>query len=144
MIDKGHLSGLHYIQSDAENLAFAEDSFDRAIISFGLRNVTRIDKALESMYQIMRSGGKLLVLEFSKPIIPLLDRMYNEYSFRIIPAIGEIVVNDRESYRYLVESIRQHPDQETLADMMADSGFERVEYFNLSGGIVALHSGWKM
>lgn len=144
MIDKGHLSGLHYIQSDAENLAFAEDSFDRAIISFGLRNVTRIDKALESMYQIMRSGGKLLVLEFSKPIIPLLDRMYNEYSFRIIPAIGEIVVNDRESYRYLVESIRQHPDQETLADMMADAGFERVEYFNLSGGIVAMHSGWKM
>lgn len=144
MIDNGHLGGIHYIQSDAENLAFAEDSFDRAVISFGLRNVTRIDRALESMYRIMRTGGKLLVLEFSKPIIPLLDRIYSEYSFKVIPAIGEIVVKDRQSYQYLVESIRRHPDQEALADMMADAGFERVEYFNLTGGIVAMHCGWKL
>lgn len=144
MIDKGHLSGFSYVQSDAENLAFAQDSFDRAIISFGLRNVTRIETALESMYQIIRPGGKLLVLEFSKPIIPLLDRIYSEYSFRVIPAIGELVVRDRESYQYLIESIRQHPNQDTLADMMADAGFERVEYFNLSGGIVAMHTGWKL
>ena len=96
------------------------------------------------MYRIMRPGGRLVVLEFSKPVLPVLNRIYHEYSFRMIPAIGEIVARDRASYQYLVESIRQHPDQDTLADMMAQAGFERVEYFNLTGGIVALHRGWKM
>lgn len=144
MIDHGHLSGINYVQADAENLAFAEDSFDRIIISFGLRNVTRIGKALQSMFQITRPGGRLVVLEFSKPVIPALDKIYHEYSFRIIPAIGEIVARDRASYQYLVESIRQHPDQDTLADLMAQAGFERVEYFNLTGGIVALHIGHKL
>ncbi len=144
MIDHGHLAHISYVQSDAENLAFMQSSFDRVIISFGLRNVTRIGKALESMYQVARPGGRLVVLEFSKPAIPLLDRIYREYSFKIIPAIGELVARDRASYQYLVESIQHHPDQDTLADMMAQAGFERVEYFNLTGGIVALHLGWKL
>ena len=144
MIDHGYLDRIHYVQSDAEGLAFAEHSFDRVVISFGLRNVTRIDAALESMYKIIRPGGRLLVLEFSKPVIPLLEKIYSEYSFKIIPALGEIVTRDRGSYQYLVESIRQHPDQETLADMMADAGFERVDYYNLTGGIVALHMGRKI
>ena len=144
MLDHGHLARFSYVQSDAENLAFSEDSFDRVIISFGLRNVTRINQALESMHQVMRPGSRLLVLEFSKPVIPLLEKIYHEYSFRVIPAIGQIVARDRDSYRYLVESIRQHPDQDTLADMMAQAGFERVEYFNLTGGIVAMHVAWKL
>ncbi|MXW47292.1 MAG: bifunctional demethylmenaquinone methyltransferase/2-methoxy-6-polyprenyl-1,4-benzoquinol methylase UbiE, partial [Gammaproteobacteria bacterium] len=95
-------------------------------------------------YQVMRPGSRLLVLEFSKPVIPLLEKIYHEYSFRVIPTIGKIVARDRDSYQYLVESIRQHPDQETLADMMAQAGFERVEYFNLTGGIVAMHVAWKL
>ncbi len=144
MIDHGHLAGFSYVQSDAENLAFADSSFDRVIISFGLRNVTRIDQALESMHRVLSAGGRFMVLEFSKPVIPLLNRIYHEYSFKVIPTIGEIVARDRESYQYLVESIRQHPDQDTLADMMAETGFERVEYFNLTGGIVAMHVGWKL
>ena len=144
MLDHGHLARFSYVQSDAENLAFAESSFDRVIISFGLRNVTRINQALESMYQVMRPGSRLLVLEFSKPVIPLLEKIYHQYSFRVIPTIGKIVARDRDSYQYLVESIRQHPDQETLADMMAQAGFERVEYFNLTGGIVAMHVAWKL
>ncbi len=144
MLDHGHLAGISYVQADAENLAFAEDSFDRIIISFGLRNVTRIDQALLSMFKIARPGGRVVILEFSKPVIPALDRIYHEYSFKVIPAIGEIVARDRASYQYLVESIQQHPDQDTLADMMAQAGFERVEYFNLSGGIVALHTGRKL
>ena len=144
MLDQGFLKRISYVQADAENLAFADHSFDRIIISFGLRNVTRIENALESMYRIMRPGGRLVVLEFSKPVLPLLNRIYHEYSFKMIPTIGELVARDRASYQYLVESIRQHPDQDTLADMMAQAGFERVEYFNLTGGIVALHRGWKM
>lgn len=144
MLDHGHLARFSYVQSDAENLALAEGIFDRVIISFGLRNVTRISQALESMYRVMRPGSRLLVLEFSKPVIPLLEKIYHEYSFRVIPAIGQIVARDRDSYQYLVESIRQHPDQDTLADMMAQAGFERVEYFNLTGGIVAMHVAWKL
>jgi len=144
MIDEGHLACINYAQSDAEELVFADDYFDRIIISFGLRNVTRIPTALESMYRITRPGGRLVLLEFSKPIIPVIEKVYREYSFRIIPALGELVARDRASYQYLVESIQQHPDQDTLADMMAKAGFERVEYFNLTGGIVALHLGWKM
>ena len=144
MIDQGRLDRFRYVQCDAENLAFAENSFDRVVISFGLRNVTRIASALQSMYQVTRPGGRLLVLEFSKPIIPLLEKVYNEYSFKVIPMLGELVAKDRASYQYLVESIRQHPDQETLADMLAEAGFERVEYYNLTGGIVAMHLGRKL
>ncbi len=144
MIDQGYLDKLQCVQTDAENLSFADDSFDCVMISFGLRNVTRIDAALQSMYRVTRCGGRLLILEFSKPIIPTLEKIYDRYSFDIIPRLGQWVASDRESYQYLVESIRKHPDQEALASMMAQAGFERVEYHNLSGGIVALHIGWKM
>ncbi len=144
LIDHGFLGEAACVQTDAEQLAFAEDSFDTVVVSFGLRNVTRIDKALASMFRVARPGGRLLILEFSKPAYSFLNNLYDAYSFNIIPALGQIVTRDRESYQYLVESIRKHPDQETLADMMANAGFERVEYFNLSGGIVALHVGRKI
>ena len=144
MIDQGYLNRLQCVQTDAEDLAFAEHSFDCVVISFGLRNVTRIDRALSSMYRVARSGGRLLILEFSKPVIPLLEKLYDQYSYNVIPRLGEFVTSDRESYQYLVESIRKHPNQEKLADMMAEAGFERVEFHNLTGGIVALHVGWKI
>ena len=144
MIDHGFVGKVQCVQADAESLAFAEDSFDCVIISFGLRNVTRINEALSSMYRVTRPGGRLLILEFSKPVIPLLENIYDRYSFNVIPRLGEAVAGDRDSYQYLVESIRRHPDQDTLADMMAEAGFERVEFHNLTGGIVALHIGWKI
>ena len=144
MIDHGFVGKVQCVQADAESLAFAEDSFDCVIISFGLRNVTRINEALSSMYRVTRPGGRLLILEFSKPVIPLLEKIYDRYSFNVIPRLGEAVAGDRDSYQYLVESIRRHPDQDTLADMMAEAGFERVEFHNLTGGIVALHIGWKI
>ena len=96
------------------------------------------------MYRVTRIGGRLVILEFSKPVIPLLEKLYDQYSFAVIPRLGETVAGDRQSYQYLVESIRKHPDQEKLANMMADAGFERIQYHNLTGGIVALHIGWKL
>lgn len=143
LIDHGYVDNISCVQSDAQNLSFASNSFDVVVISFGLRNVTRIDKALESMFDVVQIGGRVLILEFSKPVIPVLEKLYDAYSFNVIPRLGQWVLNDRESYQYLVESIRRHPDQETLADMMADAGFERVEYHNLAGGIVAIHIGRK-
>ena len=143
LIDHGYVGNISCVQSDAQNLSFASNSFDVVVISFGLRNVTRIDKALESMFDVVQIGGRVLILEFSKPVIPVLEKLYDAYSFNVIPRLGQWVLNDRESYQYLVESIRRHPDQETLADMMADAGFERVEYHNLAGGIVAIHIGRK-
>ena len=144
MIDHGFIGKIQCVQTDAENLAFADDSFDCVIISFGLRNVTRISEALKSMFRVTRVGGRVLILEFSKPIVPMLEKIYDRYSFSVIPRLGEAVAADRESYQYLVESIRKHPDQDTLASMMVDAGFERVEFHNLTGGIVALHVGRKL
>ena len=144
MIDHGFIGKVKCVQTDAESLAFADDSFDCVIISFGLRNVTRISEALSSMFRVTRVGGRVLILEFSKPIIPMLEKIYDRYSFSVIPRLGEAVAADRESYQYLVESIRKHPDQDTLASMMVDAGFERVEFHNLTGGIVALHVGRKL
>ena len=144
MIDHGFIGKVQCVQTDAENLAFADDCFDCVIISFGLRNVTRISEALSSMFRVTRVGGRVLILEFSKPIIPMLEKIYDRYSFSVIPRLGEVVAADRESYQYLVESIRKHPDQDTLASMMVDAGFERVEFHNLTGGIVALHVGRKL
>lgn len=143
LIDKGIVSNVSYVQADAESLSFSNNSFDRITIAFGLRNVTRQDKALQSMYRILKPGGKLLILEFSCVQSPFLRRLYDFYSFKIIPKIGEWIANDRKSYDYLVESIRMHPDQETLKAMMAKAGFEDVKYTNLSAGIVALHEGYK-
>ncbi len=129
-------------QCDREQLPFPDNYFDCVSVAFGLRNMTHKDKALSEMYRVLRTGGRLLVLEFSqiyKPLAPL----YDLYSFKIIPKIGEMIAGDADSYRYLAESIRMHPDQETLKDMIKKTGFDRVDYYNLTFGIVALHRGIK-
>lgn len=141
--DRGIVGNINYVQANAEALPFPDNYFDCITISFGLRNVTDKDKALRSMFRVLKPGGRLLVLEFSKPLLAPLSKAYDAYSFHVLPKIGELVVKDPDSYRYLAESIRMHPDQETLKDMMGNAGFENVTYFNLTGGIVALHRGFK-
>ncbi len=143
LIDRGLTNNLAYVQADAESLPFEDNYFDCITIAFGLRNVTHKELALASMLRILKPGGKLLVLEFSKPRNPLLSKAYDAYSFNILPKVGKLVADDEESYRYLAESIRMHPDQETLKQMMLDAGFNRVDYYNMTGGIVALHKGYK-
>lgn len=143
LVDAGVVGNVDYAQSDAEALPFADDSFDCITIAFGLRNVTEKTRALESMLRVLKPGGRLLVLEFSKPVLPLLARAYDAYSFTALPMMGKLVAGDAESYRYLAESIRMHPDQDALAGMMREAGFEQVTYHNLSAGIVALHKGFK-
>jgi demethylmenaquinone methyltransferase/2-methoxy-6-polyprenyl-1,4-benzoquinol methylase len=141
--DKGIVGNVEYVQANAEELPFEDNSIDIITIAFGLRNVTDKDKALASMLRVLKPGGRLLVLEFSKPEHELLNKAYDFYSFNILPKMGQLVANDSESYQYLSESIRMHPNQETLKSMMVDVGFEQIEYFNLTGGIVALHRGYK-
>ncbi|AVJ15862.1 bifunctional demethylmenaquinone methyltransferase/2-methoxy-6-polyprenyl-1,4-benzoquinol methylase UbiE [Serratia rhizosphaerae] len=141
--DRGIVGNINYVQANAEALPFPDNYFDCITISFGLRNVTDKDKALRSMFRVLKPGGRLLVLEFSKPLLAPLSKAYDAYSFHVLPKIGELVVKDPESYRYLAESIRMHPDQETLKGMMQNAGFDNVSYFNLTGGIVALHRGFK-
>jgi demethylmenaquinone methyltransferase/2-methoxy-6-polyprenyl-1,4-benzoquinol methylase len=143
MIDAGLISNIDYVIADAEKLPFADNDFDCVSIAFGLRNVTNKEAALRSMYRVLKPGGKLLILEFSKPTSPFLHKLYDLYSFNIIPKVGELVTKDRDSYQYLVESIRMHPNQDTLKTMMVDAGFEETDYFNLCGGVVALHKGYK-
>ncbi|WP_018937453.1 MULTISPECIES: bifunctional demethylmenaquinone methyltransferase/2-methoxy-6-polyprenyl-1,4-benzoquinol methylase UbiE [unclassified Thioalkalivibrio] len=143
MLDEGHVGNLEFVQADAEQLPYPDDYFDRVTIAFGLRNVTRKERALAEMRRVIKPGGRVLVLEFSQPMAPLRP-MYDVYSFKVLPMMGKLVANDADSYRYLAESIRMHPDQETLAGMMRDAGLERVEYDNLTGGIVALHRGTKL
>jgi len=143
MVDKGLLTNMDYVQANAESLPFPDNYFDCITIAFGLRNVTEKANALKSMYRIVKPGGRVLVLEFSKPASPLLSKVYDLYSFKILPKIGELVANDSESYQYLAESIRMHPDQQTLKEMMSEAGFEQCDYHNLTGGIVALHRGFK-
>jgi demethylmenaquinone methyltransferase/2-methoxy-6-polyprenyl-1,4-benzoquinol methylase len=143
LIDEGIINNIAFVEANAEKLPFKENYFDCITIAFGLRNVTDKMAALNSMYHVLKPGGKLLVLEFSKPILPLLNRIYDQYSFRIIPKVGEWVTGDKASYEYLVESIRKHPDQETLKNHMQKCQFEDVSYHNLTGGIVALHKGFK-
>ena len=144
LVDAGTSGNLDYVQADAEQLPFADESFHCITIGFGLRNVTRKEAALASMYRTLKPGGRLLVLEFSQPTAPGLKPIYDAYSFKVLPLLGKLVAKDEGSYRYLAESIRMHPDQETLKKMMQDAGFERCGYFNLSGGIVALHRGYKL
>jgi len=144
LVDEGIGGNVEIVQADAESLPFPDNHFDRVIIGFGLRNVTNKDEALKSMFRVLKPGGFLEVLEFSKPTLPGLGKVYDSYSFNILPMLGKIVADDEDSYRYLAESIRKHPDQETLKQMMADAGFERCHYHNLSGGIVALHKGYKL
>ncbi len=143
LADAGVLSNVECIQADAEHLPFADNYFDCITIAFGLRNVTNKTAALCSMYRVLKPGGKLLILEFSHPTLTLMNKLYELYSFNVIPKLGEFIANDRASYQYLIESIRMHPNQKTLKAMMLESGFEDVTYFNLSGGIVALHKGYK-
>jgi demethylmenaquinone methyltransferase / 2-methoxy-6-polyprenyl-1,4-benzoquinol methylase len=143
LIDHGCIGNIDYVQADAEKLPFPDNYFDCISIAFGLRNVTDKDAALRSMYRVLKPGGRLLVLEFSKPQREALGKIYDLYSFRILPLMGRLVANDAESYRYLAESIRMHPDQETLKGMMETAGFARCEFYNMTGGIVALHRGIK-
>lgn len=142
LVDMGIGGNVEYIQANAECLPFDDNSFDIITIAFGLRNVTDKDKALASMLRVLKPGGRLLVLEFSKPIAPLAP-VYDQYSFKFLPMMGKLIANDEESYRYLAESIRMHPDQETLKSMMESAGFDRVSFKNMTGGIVALHKGFK-
>jgi len=143
LIDEGVVGNVQYVQADAQFLPFPDNYFDCITIAFGLRNVTDKDAALSSMFRVLRPGGKAMVVEFSKPVAPGLGPVYDIYSFKVLPLMGKLVANDADSYRYLAESIRMHPDQQTLKVMMEEAGFERCEYHNLSGGIVALHIGYK-
>lgn len=144
LLDKGYAGNIEYAIANAEDLPFEDNSFNCVTIAFGLRNVTHQDRALRSMYRVLKPGGRLLVLEFSKPVMPGLNKLYDLYSFNILPRMGKLIANDEESYRYLAESIRMHPNQETLKQMMTEAGFERCTYHNMTGGIVALHKGFKL
>jgi demethylmenaquinone methyltransferase / 2-methoxy-6-polyprenyl-1,4-benzoquinol methylase len=139
--------GLHeidFIEANAESLPFADNTFDGYTIAFGIRNVPRIDVALRDAYRVLRRGGRFLCLEFSEVTLPLLDKVYDHYSFTAIPAFGKIITGDGQPYRYLVESIRQFPNPERFCSMIEQAGFERVSFQSMSGNIVALHSGWKL
>ena len=140
MLDEGQ--AIPVAQCDGEKLPFPDNYFDCVSVAFGLRNMTHKDAALREMYRVLRPGGRLLVLEFSKVWKPLAP-VYDIYSFKLLPFMGKLIAKDAESYQYLAESIRMHPDQETLKTMMSDAGFSKVDYFNLTGGVVALHKGYK-
>jgi demethylmenaquinone methyltransferase / 2-methoxy-6-polyprenyl-1,4-benzoquinol methylase len=130
-------------QCNAEKLPFPDNSFDCVIVAFGLRNMTHKDVALKEMQRVLKVGGRLLVLEFSKVWQPL-EKIYDAYSFKLLPFMGKLIAKDAESYQYLAESIRMHPDQETLKQMMQTAGLSKVDYYNLSAGVVALHKGYKV
>jgi demethylmenaquinone methyltransferase/2-methoxy-6-polyprenyl-1,4-benzoquinol methylase len=144
LIDAG-CSNVDFVLANAETLEpFADNSFDLLTISFGLRNVTDKDAALAAMFRVLKPGGRLLILEFSKPVFEPFSKLYDFYSFTALPIMGKIVANDAESYRYLAESIRMHPDQNTLKQMMQQAGFSQCDYHNLTGGVVAVHRGFKL
>ena len=152
MLDEGmqraeatdHADRLSWVCGDAMALPFEDESFDVYTISYGIRNVTRIQDALSEAFRVLKYGGRLMVLEFSQMPEPMLQQMYDMYSFNVIPPLGQLIANDRDSYQYLVESIRKFPDQETFKSMIETAGFENAKYRNLSMGISALHSGWKI
>lgn len=144
MIDRGHVGNLSYAQINAQQLPFPDASFDCITIAFGLRNVTDKQQALDAMYRALKPGGRVMILEFSKPTNKPLEKIYDIYSFKLLPLMGKFIARDESSYRYLAESIRMHPDQETLKGMLQDAGFERCDVHNLSGGIVAVHRGFKL
>jgi demethylmenaquinone methyltransferase/2-methoxy-6-polyprenyl-1,4-benzoquinol methylase len=144
LLDSGYANNVHCLVADAERLPFADACFDCVTIGFGLRNVTDKAAALSCMHRVLKPGGQLLVLEFSTPIVPGLKPLYDAYSFNLLPFMGRLVARDAASYRYLAESIRMHPDQETLLGMLKQAGFGETRYHNLSGGIVAVHRGYKI
>jgi demethylmenaquinone methyltransferase/2-methoxy-6-polyprenyl-1,4-benzoquinol methylase len=144
LLDLGWAGNVECLVADAERLPFDDDSFDCVTIGFGLRNVTDKAAALNSMLRVLKPGGQLLILEFSHPVAPGLKPLYDAYSFNVLPLLGRFVAGDEASYRYLAESIRVHPDQETLLEMLRTGGYAQVRYHNLSGGIVALHRGYKI
>ena len=143
LLDRGLAANLSWVQADAERLPFPDDCFDLVTIAFGLRNVTDKDRALAAMRRVLKPGGRVLVLEFSRPTNPLFAKLYDQYSFQVLPRLGRLVTGDADSYRYLAESIRMHPGQDKLRDMMATAGLDDCRYHNLTGGIVALHIGTK-
>jgi demethylmenaquinone methyltransferase/2-methoxy-6-polyprenyl-1,4-benzoquinol methylase len=144
LLNQGFAGNVEYVLADAEQLPFAASSFDCVTIGFGLRNVTDKERALASLYSVLKPGGRLLILEFSRAELGPLAPLYDLYSFQVLPRLGAWLAGDSDSYRYLAESIRRHPDQETLKGMMERAGFERCEYFNLTAGIVALHIGFRL
>jgi len=143
-IDRGHHAGVHWVTGAAERLPLADRSADAYTIAFGLRNVVDRAAALAEARRVLRPGGHFLCLEFSRVVVPVLDRLYDAYSFRVLPVLGGLVAGDPDAYRYLVESIRRFPDQETLAGELAAAGLERPRAINLSGGIAAIHSAWRL
>jgi demethylmenaquinone methyltransferase / 2-methoxy-6-polyprenyl-1,4-benzoquinol methylase len=143
-IDRGILSGIEWVNGDAEKLPFADRSFDAYTAAFGFRNLTHLDQALTEARRVLRPGGRLLCLEFSHVAVPILDRLYDLYSFQVLPLLGQIVAHDRPAYQYLVESIRRFPRQDEFAQRIASAGLERVTFRNLTGGIAALHSAWRL
>jgi demethylmenaquinone methyltransferase/2-methoxy-6-polyprenyl-1,4-benzoquinol methylase len=143
-IDHGRLHGLSWICGNAETLPFPDMSFDAYTIAFGLRNVTHIDRALAEARRVLKPGGRFLCLEFSTVLVPVLDKLYDAYSFRVLPWLGGLIAGDQEAYRYLAESIRRFPDQQALMERMTQQGFAQVRFRNLSGGIAAMHSGWRI
>jgi demethylmenaquinone methyltransferase/2-methoxy-6-polyprenyl-1,4-benzoquinol methylase len=143
LTDQGRVGNIQYVQANAEKLPFAANTFDCITIGFGLRNVTDKPAALASMHRALKPGGQLLVLEFSHPVAPGLKPLYDTYSFRVLPLLGKFVARDEASYRYLAESIRMHPAQDALLELMQSAGLEGCRYHNLSGGIVAVHRGYK-
>ena len=143
LMDRGVVSNIQFAQANAQYLPFPDNTFDLVTIAFGLRNVTDKAMALRSMNRILKPGGKLLVLEFSKPTSSLLSKIYDSYSFNVLPKLGQLFASDSDSYQYLAESIRMHPDQESLKTMVEGAGFSNCDYHNMTGGIVALHRGVK-
>ncbi len=143
MLDEGYAANTSFLQVSAEQLPFDNNHFDSVMMAFGLRNVTHKDQALQEMHRVLKPGGRALILEFSKPRSTLLNKIYDTYSFKVIPKMGKWIAGDESSYQYLVESIRMHPDQEALKDMMLTAGFASCEYYNFSGGVVAYHQGVK-
>jgi len=143
LLDRGISGNVTFALANAEALPFADNRFDLATMAFGLRNVTDKQRALESLFRVLKPGGRLLVLEFSRPVAALKPA-YDFYSFKLLPGLGRLIANDADSYRYLAESIRMHPDQQTLQGMLEKAGFERCDYHNLTGGIVAIHRGYKL
>lgn len=144
LLDRGIVKGVEFALANAESLPFADESFDCVTIGFGLRNVTDKPAAIASMFRVLKPGGQLLILEFSHPTAPGLKPVYDAYSFSVLPWLGKVVAGDEASYRYLAESIRRFPDQETLLAMLRTAGFEQARFHNLTGGIVALHRGYKL